>query len=117
MLTYQYDNLHRLKAIDDGDEVATYTYNAAGELTRLDLDNGTCAKYTYDAVGRLKKLVNRIVGGPVISSYRYRRNKVGCPTRVTYHDGRYRFYDYDGNASRCQGRSLRLRQCGPINRL
>jgi RHS repeat-associated protein len=98
-LTIHYDDVYRLKRIIGDDDpthsIVNYRYNAAGEVERLDLKNGARTYYTYDAVGRLATLVNRDPGGLKISSYAYQRNAVGCPTRITYHDGRYRFYDYD----------------------
>jgi uncharacterized protein RhaS with RHS repeats len=104
-LTIHYDDVYRLKRIiDDASPsiaIVNYRYNAAGEVERLDLKNGARTYYTYDAVGRLATLVNRDPANLTISSYAYQRNAVGCPTRITYHDGRYRFYDYDGKASPC----------------
>jgi len=91
--------VYRLTAIEDDEDptpaIAAYTYNDAGEVTRLDLKNGTYGEYTYDEVGRLETLVNSSPGNWVISSCRYARNKVGCPTQLTYQDGRYRDYAYD----------------------
>ena len=98
-LTIECDDVYRVTQVTDdaapGDPVAAYTYNNAGEVTRLDLKNGTRADYTYDAVGRLETLVNRDPANRTISSNSYQRNGVGCPTRITYHDGRYRDYEYD----------------------
>jgi len=91
-LTLEYDEVYRLTGIEDEADptpaIAAYTYNDAGEVTRLDLKNGAYSEYTYDEVGRLETLVNFSPGNWVISSCAYARNKVGCPTRLTYQDGK-----------------------------
>ncbi len=49
---YTYDNMNRIKTVQDKDGINKYTYDKMGNRTRLDFANGTFEEYKYDKKGR-----------------------------------------------------------------
>jgi len=50
-----YDVRQRLTSLDTGGEITTYTYDPAGQVTRVTRPDGAYLAYTYDAAHRLIK--------------------------------------------------------------
>ena len=71
-----------------------YLYDAAGNLVRTDLPNGTVETRTYDALNRLTFLENRNASG-VISNYDYSLAPTGRRDAVVEDTGRRVDYSYD----------------------
>jgi YD repeat-containing protein len=73
----------------------TYTYDAAGRLSRKDNGNGTYATYEYDPNGNVLHLVNYAPGGAVNSRFDYTYNVLGQRVTMATLDGTWT-YAYDG---------------------
>jgi len=74
--------------------IVTYTYDAAGRLTRQDNANGTYSTYQYDAAGNVLHLINSAPGGGVNSRFDYSYNLLGQVTGMATLDGAWA-YTYD----------------------
>ena len=74
--------------------VTRYTYDAAGNLVRTDLPNGTVETREYDDLNRLMFLENRNAAG-VISSFSYTLARPAAATRSSRTRGRRVDYSYD----------------------
>jgi RHS repeat-associated protein len=65
------------------EDVVTYQYDTAGNLTRVDYPNGTFTAYVYDVRNRLVSLSNEKTAGGVISQYAYQLDATGNRTDVS----------------------------------
>jgi RHS repeat-associated protein len=79
---------------DPAGGVTRYAYDAAGNLTRTDLPNGTFETRQYDALNRLLFVESRTAAG-VIASFRYTLAATGRRDAVVEQDGRQVAYTYD----------------------
>ncbi|NUQ65836.1 MAG: hypothetical protein HUU20_25520, partial [Pirellulales bacterium] len=96
-INYLYDALGRLQKLTEGSDmlIVEYTYNAAGQLIRKDLGNGTRTTYEYDQAGQLLHLVNLAPGHTTINSrFDYEYDALGRRTSMTT-DGVRTDYTYD----------------------
>jgi len=94
--TYTYDDLNRLSTeTKPGGEVLTYSYDANGNKTELNITyvNGTVRTetFTYDVLNRLETVTDNDSN---ITSYGY--DAVGNRTSVSYQNGSSQTYTYDG---------------------
>src|SRR5690606_9278174 len=87
------DQLYTLTA--PGSKVWTYTYNALGQPTRVDIPNGMHTEYAYDTRNRLTEIAHKD-GSTVKQSFGYTLDDDGTITRITHEDGSYWDYGYDG---------------------
>jgi YD repeat-containing protein len=55
VMTMTYDQRQRLTSLDSGGETTTYTYDPAGQVTRVTRPDGAYLAYTYDPAHRLIK--------------------------------------------------------------
>ncbi len=55
VMTMAYDVRQRLTSLNTGGEITTYSYDPAGQLTRVTRPDGAYLAYTYDAAHRLIK--------------------------------------------------------------
>lgn len=58
--TLAYDQRQRLTSRNVGGETTTYTYDNAGQLTRVTLPDGSFLQYTYDAAHRLTQVADNL---------------------------------------------------------
>lgn len=65
--TYAFDELSRLTSVTRGDDVFSYEYDAAGNLTRRTLPDGTSSTMTYDDDGN----VVSVTTGSAVTAYEY----------------------------------------------
>jgi RHS repeat-associated protein len=95
---YAYNSLGQLVSVTDaaGNVVARYTYDAAGNVTRVDDGNGTYTTYTFDADNRETGIVSYAAGGTIVSSFAYTYNAAGEITSMTTLAGTTS-YAYDAN--------------------
>jgi len=74
-VTYTYDTLDRITAIQGSAGIFSYTYSGASPLIqRLTRPNGSYTDYQYDAMNRLILVANRKSSGETISQYGYAYN-------------------------------------------
>jgi len=74
-VTYFYDSLDRLAAIQRGADSYSYTYTGVSRLPRkLTRPNGSYTEYQYDSLSRLQSIANMTSSGGVISRYDYTYN-------------------------------------------
>ena len=59
-ISLAYDARQRLRSRDAGGEITRYDYDAAGQLTRLTLPDGSHLSYAYDAARRLTSLEDNL---------------------------------------------------------
>jgi YD repeat-containing protein len=59
-MTMTYDVRQRLKSLDVGGELTTYTYDPAGLLAKATQPNGAYLEYTYDNAHRLTKVKDHL---------------------------------------------------------
>jgi len=95
---YAYDDAGRLEKVIDqrfgGATVATYTYDAVGNLKTDARSNGVRSDYTYNPLNRLTGLtVAR--AGTTQASYTYTHDRTGRRLSATELDGRTVNYTYD----------------------
>lgn len=95
---YQYNAEGQLDEVTDaaGNTIAAYSYDAAGDLIRTDLGNGTYTVYGYDADGRENSIINYAADGSVQSSFLYVYNADSRITSITTLAGTTT-YTYDAN--------------------
>jgi YD repeat-containing protein len=55
-----YDQRQRLTSRNVGGEATTYTYDSAGQLTRVTLPDNSYLQYTYDAAHRLTQIADQL---------------------------------------------------------
>jgi acyl carrier protein len=96
-LSYTYDELNRLRTVDDHRSAAptSYTYNANGSLEIVTYGNGVQHAYAYDALNRLRFL-QLTRGGSPLHGYEYRLKVSGHRERILESTGRASVYGYDG---------------------
>jgi RHS repeat-associated protein len=82
---------------DPASGVTHYSYDAAGNLVRTEMPNGTIETRHYDDLSRLVFLENTGPGGSTISSYQYTLGPTGLRTVVKEDTGRTVTYTYDGD--------------------
>ena len=76
-----------------------YEYNAEGKLLKKEMPDGNAEEFIYDAEGRMVSAKN--VNGTTTLSY----EDDGHLDRVTFANGHWIDYDYDGNGRMMAGRS------------
>ena len=80
-------------------QLLSYTYNAAGQVTKQTFNDNTFITYAYDTRGNLKTVTD----GTKITTYTYNYAVDGDRLdRVTYPNGRYLNYTYDSFGRRKQ---------------
>ena len=99
VVKYNYDNLNKLSSITDAsnNQIAGYTKDEAGRITKRTYSNGLESVYTYDADNRVTQIVLRQSATPsnVIQSFAYGYDAVGNRLWVQYKDGTGDVYKYD----------------------
>jgi RHS repeat-associated protein len=70
-IRYEYDNLNRLKLIDDDGALTAYQYGVANRISRIDYPNSRWLDYQYDAAGRITELLDHAGNR---TGYRYDAN-------------------------------------------
>ena len=70
-VTYEYDDVHRLKLMTDDTGVTSYDYDDAGRLTEATLPNGASIEQTYDAASRIMSIINKNAGGDPFATFQY----------------------------------------------
>ncbi len=95
LLTYTYDELNRLKTVNDHRSGLTmYHYDAAGNLQDFILPNSVNQVYDYDALNRLTNVaVNRLTSP--VESYAYALGPSGHRLIAREGNGRLVTYQYD----------------------
>lgn len=58
-VTYSYDSLLRLSALEEGETKITYHYGENGLLQEKRIQGGMESQYSYDGMGRPKKIIHR----------------------------------------------------------
>jgi RHS repeat-associated protein len=93
-VSYTYDTLNRLSTVTDGrlqcNQMTTYAYDPASNLTTATLPNGVQSAMTYDALNRVTGLATQSTG------YIYQRGPTGNLTGATELNGRTLTWNYDG---------------------
>ena len=99
VVNYGYDSSGRLATLTDGSQspIVTYTYNAADQLTRKDMGNGTYTTYAYFPSGEVESLINDAPDGTVNSRFDYTYDALGRVQTVTSLDGTT-IYGYDADS-------------------
>ncbi|KAB3527350.1 RHS repeat protein, partial [Alkaliphilus serpentinus] len=93
--TYSYDKMNRLTQVsENGELVATYTYDTNGNRESINYSNGNTTEYTYNLANNLKRLTNRL-GAEVLSQYTYTYLLDGNQETKTDHNGKITTYTYD----------------------
>lgn len=96
-ITYEYDNMNRLWHVsENGQLVATYTYDANGNRDTLTYGNGVNTKYDYNNANQLIHLTNRRSDGTVLSQYDYTYYLDGNQAQKTETGKGATQYKYDG---------------------
>lgn len=82
-ITYTYNPINEVTGLTDGGATTSYSYNAAGELSKVTLPatNGYVEDPSWDRAGRLTKLINS-KGTTILSSFDYSLDAVGNPTKI-----------------------------------
>ena len=82
---YTYDEDNRLASVRNvaTGHTTTYTYDAAGNVSRRNLPNSVTTDYRFDADGRLTNVLHRTGGGALICQYGYTLNAIGNRTQMT----------------------------------
>ena len=72
---YTYDSINRLTAMENNDIITSYTYDANGNLTKKETDEGLTTEYGYNKAGFITSMKN-MKGSTVNDSYtcRYYQN-------------------------------------------
>ncbi len=105
VLSYQYDALNRMtrKTVPERAGLSSthtrdvfYSYDLQGRALRtaFHLITGSGQTNAYDSLGRLIQTIDNVAGPARSLSYEYDAN--GNRTRITYPDGAFWRYDYDG---------------------
>jgi RHS repeat-associated protein len=96
IVNYGYDSSGRLTTLTDSANapIVAYTYDAANQLTRKDMGNGTYTTYAYFPSGQVKSLINYAPNGTVNSEFNYTYDALGRVQTVTSLDGTTT-YGYD----------------------
>jgi RHS repeat-associated protein len=82
-LVYNYDALNRLtNVLANGNWVAGYTYDLAGNLQSLSYGNGVTNLYQYDSLNRLTNLVWK-TNGTTTASFAYQLGLTGTRTNLS----------------------------------
>ncbi len=93
-VSYQYDSLNRLTAVEDSDlagsNTTSYTYDSANNVGTVAYPNGVTSQFTYDALNRVTGLNSQVSG------YTYQRGATGNLTSVVELGGRTVNWTYDG---------------------
>jgi RHS repeat-associated protein len=100
---YTYDANGRLITVSDttGTQLAAYTYDAAGNVTRADSGNGTFTTYAYDQLSQTTQVVNHTSSGATQSSFVYTYDVNGRVKTMTTLAGTTTYtYDADGQLTR-----------------
>jgi RHS repeat-associated protein len=94
---YSYNQRGQLAAVTTStaaSPLATYSYNAAGELTALGRANALLSTYSRDVAGQLLSLAHTRNGNPV-DSLAYTLDSMGRRTGITRPNGKNDSYGYD----------------------
>lgn len=92
---YQYDALNRLNVKDlPGSGDMTYAYDNFGLNVSSQITGGAAVSNTFDGFGRLVDTTSTVAGSALQLSFLY--DAAGNRTRVTWPDGTYVQYTYDG---------------------
>jgi RHS repeat-associated protein len=93
-VSYAYDELNRLSTVTDGrlqgNQMTTYAYDPASNVTTVSYANGVQSSMTYDALNRITGLATQSTG------YLYQRGSTGNLTGATELNGRALSWNYDG---------------------
>jgi RHS repeat-associated protein len=93
-VSYAHDELNRLSTVTDGrlqgNQVTTYAFDPANNVTTVSYANGAQSAMTYDALNRLTGLATQSTG------YLYQRGPTGNLTGATELSGRALSWNYDG---------------------
>jgi len=82
-LTYAYDPLNRLtNVLDNGNPIAGYGYDLAGNLTGLQYGNGVTNQYQYDSLNRLTNLTWNLTVS-TLAKFSYQLGATGNRTNLT----------------------------------
>jgi len=96
LFTSVYDDDGRLTNLTNPQgEVTSFTFDAAGQNTVKDLDNGTRAAMSFDAAGNLVQVVNLDSASTTLSSYNYGFDCIGNRTGATELNGDYSNWSAD----------------------
>jgi len=88
-IEYGYDADGRLQTVHvikrngtSVNETTTYTYDAVGNRSEVDLPNGVITTYKYDDLNRLTNLTHTAQGGAVLANYVYQLDLTGRRTNA-----------------------------------
>jgi RHS repeat-associated protein len=95
-LKYSYNSLGRLKDLRDrsGAELASYSYDVAGRLSRKNLANRTYTTYEYDELDRLIRMVNHAPDGSTNSFFEYAYDDLLLRSSMSTKEGSWN-YQFD----------------------
>jgi RHS repeat-associated protein len=99
-MRFAYNGLHQLTHVNASTPVVLgyeFTYNLAGDLTRVEPsggDPGVVGAYSYDALGNLAALTNTHAGGATINALTYDVDNLGNVTSIS-DGGDTTTYTYD----------------------
>ncbi|NJK63452.1 MAG: RHS repeat protein [Synechococcaceae cyanobacterium SM2_3_1] len=94
-VTYDFDEWNRMRRVTDHTSQQTvYSYDGVSNLKQTVLPNQVVETREYDLLDRLLTLENKLED-TILSSYRYRLNKIGYRQAVDEHNGRRVEYEYD----------------------
>ena len=93
-VSYQYDGLNRLTAVEDGNlngsNTTSYSYDSASNLATVTYPNGVESTFTYDTLNRVARLNSQP------ASYTYQRGPTGNLLSANDSRGRTDNWNYDG---------------------
>ncbi len=71
LVTYEYDDAHRLRVMIDGTGPTNYGYDLTGRLTATALPNGASIEQAYDAASRIMSVINKDGLGDPFAVFEY----------------------------------------------
>ena len=84
MIIYTYDNTDRLiKVTDWPNNLTTYTFDVASNLTKTTCPDGTTIVYLYDSANRLKTIADYKPSGSLYAVYNYTLDSLGNRTLIS----------------------------------